>query len=101
MIEAYSVGASSQTKWPASTIARRLLGSLVEKLSVDERDDWIVAAVDYRDRSRNLRQQLSKHRQLLGIPADVLHRLGEAVSVISSGTPPEILSTAAPTITRA
>jgi hypothetical protein len=32
--------------------------SLVEKLSVDERDDWIVAAVDYRDRSRKLRQQL-------------------------------------------
>src|SRR5262245_15500042 len=27
MIEAYSAGASSQTKWPASMILRRLLGS--------------------------------------------------------------------------
>jgi hypothetical protein len=33
MIEAYSVGASSQTKWPASTIARRLLGSLSSRNS--------------------------------------------------------------------
>ena len=27
MIEAYSAGASSQTKWPASMTTRRLLGS--------------------------------------------------------------------------
>ena len=27
MIDAYSAGASSHTKWPASMIARRLLGS--------------------------------------------------------------------------
>ena len=43
MIEAYLIGASSQTKWPASTITRRM-GSRSLELGVDEQDYWVVAA---------------------------------------------------------
>ena len=40
---------------------------LVEELLVGERDDAVVAAVDDRDRRRDLRQQLGELGQLLGI----------------------------------
>jgi hypothetical protein len=43
MIEAYLIGASSQTKWPASTITRRM-GSRSLELGVDEQDYSVVAA---------------------------------------------------------
>ena len=56
---------------------------LVEELGVGERDDAVVAAVDDRDRRRDLRQQLGERGQLLGIPADVAHRLDEAVAVVA------------------
>ena len=83
-IEAYSAGASSHMKCPASMMASRLVGKpLVEKLSVGERNNGIVAAVDDRHRRRDLRQQLGKLGQLLGIPADVAHRFGEAVPVVA------------------
>src|SRR5215469_3337067 len=56
---------------------------LVEKLRVWERDYAIVAAVDDRDWHGDLRQQPGKHRQFLGIPADVAHRLDEAVAAVA------------------
>jgi hypothetical protein len=56
MIEAYSVGAASQTKWPASTTEAADGRSLVEKLSLDERDypSWRpLMIVTGRDSRRN------------------------------------------------
>jgi hypothetical protein len=55
----------------------------VEKLRVGERDYAVVAAVEDCDRHRDPRQQPGKHGQFLGIPADIAHRLGEAVAVVA------------------
>jgi hypothetical protein len=71
MMEAYSAGASSQTKCPASMIARRLVGSRSSRNCVGERDDSVVAAVNDRDRGSDVRQQLGECGQLLG--ASVAH----------------------------
>jgi hypothetical protein len=84
MMEAYCVGVSSQAKCPASMITRRAGGQpLVEKLRVGERDYAVVAAVDDRDRRRDLGQQPGQHGQFLGVSAGIAHRLGKAVAVVA------------------
>jgi hypothetical protein len=57
--------------------------SLVEELGVGQWDDAVVAAVDERDRCGDPRQQVGQHGKLLGVPADVAHRLDEAVAVVA------------------
>ena len=84
MIEAYSAGASSQTKWPASMILRRLLGNRSSRNSAFATGTTrsclplmiVTGVVD-------LRQELGQHGQLLGVGADVAHRLDVAVAVVA------------------
>ena len=84
MTAAYSAGASSQTKWPASiSVDAAVRQPLVQELGVGDRNDPVVAAVDDRDRRRDLRQQLGELGQFLGVPADVAHRLDVAVAVVT------------------
>src|SRR5262249_48232624 len=58
--------------------------SLVQELGVRERNDAVVATVDGGDRCRDARQELGQLRKLLGVGADVAHRLDEAVATGSS-----------------
>ena len=57
--------------------------SLGEELGVGERDDVVVTSREDGDRGGDSGQQRGKRGQLLGVPADVAHRLGEAVADIA------------------
>jgi hypothetical protein len=109
MPTSYSLGASSQTKCPASMTRRRLVGrrsSTYSALASGTTRSW--RPLMSRDRRRDLWRQLGELRQLLGVPARVAHRLDEAAAVVAVpvvgadvvGMPPAIVSTATSTIAR-
>ena len=80
---AYSAGASSQVKWPASRTSSLLCGSRsCRNLALTGGDRRIAGAGDDLHRSVYLRQQPGQDRQLSRVGAQVAERLGEPVSLV-------------------